>query len=130
MRQTMLYILVASLVVVPPITAQQPISIPPNARMRISAPTRGLDSAVAVVMEHRGDSVTIRLLKRKQTLTLNMAEFSSLEVSRARQGHPLKGAGIGLVVGPRLASSPDLPGEATSALHPRTRFLERGVSFR
>ncbi len=102
MRQTTLYMLVSSLVAVLPIAAQQPISIPPNARMRISAPTRELDSAVAVVVEQRGDSLTIRLLSSKQTLTLNRAELSSLEVSRAQHRHPLKGAGIGLVVGAAL----------------------------
>lgn len=82
-----------------PANAQRTISLVPNARLRVSAPAYQLDSAIALFVEEHGDSVTLRLLASRQTLTLRRSDLTLLQVSRGQSKNRLGGAAVGLLVG-------------------------------
>lgn len=81
------------------LSAQGTPPLEPNARIRVSLPDRELYAATAILLEHHGDSLTIYLVKNRQTIRVRTSELSMLQVGKGRRTNAAAGAGIGLLLG-------------------------------
>lgn len=73
--------------------------LPAAARLRLSAPSRGLDGVVGTLVEFRSDSLRVRREDAEDTVAVATREVTRLEISRHRDRHTLAGIGIGLAGG-------------------------------
>lgn len=100
--------------------AQSPV-ITQGQRVRLSAPSLGLERQPAVVEEYRGDAL---LVIADSALSIPVTSLTRLEVYRGRHGHFWKGAGIGFLagavagalLGPSLSECPSYGCDTSPAL--------------
>lgn len=90
-------VLAACAVMVTPAVAAEGQSIAPGARVRVTAPAKGLERHVTTVENLRGDSIVVGFGGGWQTIALT--DMTSLDVSLGRQSRFFADAGIGLAVG-------------------------------
>jgi hypothetical protein len=91
--------LVAALVLAAPITllAQQESLLAPGDRIRVTAPSLGVEQLVCALSAFSPDSVVVE--DRGTLLSLPLASVTKLEVYRGQQSRAGKGAVTGLLVG-------------------------------
>ena len=99
MRHTILYVGAVVLAWAYTAGAQAMLPLAPQARVRVSAPTRQLTAIVGRFIEQRGDSLLVRGERIGDTLHLSLREIAQLDVSRRSDTHMLAGAGIGALSG-------------------------------
>ena len=89
----------AVLLVLPLTTAvaqQQPLSLEPGARVRITAPYLGIKKQAATFQALRGDTLVVMA---DSTMRCPLAAVTRLDVYRGRKSHPWRGAAVGAAVG-------------------------------
>lgn len=91
------FVLVACAVVVAPAVEAQNQAVAPGARVRVTAPAKGLERHVTTVENVRGDSIVVGFGGGWQTIALR--DMTSLDVSMGRESRFFADAGIGLAVG-------------------------------
>jgi len=98
-RCAYLALILVSLFGVHVLHAQASASLAPNERIRVTAAYRDLKLAHALFMREQGDSLTIQLVKRNETLTLHRGELTKLQVIRGRKHQTVAGAATGFLLG-------------------------------
>lgn len=85
------------------LTAQEPLRLQPGQRVRVTAPSAGLDHTVGTVVEVRGRDIVLRpdsLAPGADTVTsVTLYLVSDLEVSLGRHRHFWAGVGFGAAAG-------------------------------
>lgn len=79
------------------LSAQEPATIEPGARVRVTAPDLGLQRSVGTCLAVSNDS--IRLQGGAGILDIPLASMTALDVSRGRKSNALRGLLIGSIVG-------------------------------
>ena len=74
------------------------------ARIRVTAPARGLHSQVGTVLALRSDTLWLLTLPAGDAITLPVRELTRVELSQGLRGHALRGAGIGFLSGAALGA--------------------------
>ena len=97
MRITFTPLLAASLISVSAgLSAQEPFSVTPGQRVRVTAPDLGIDERVATFAALEAGVLT---LTADSTVTYPLAALTRFEVYAGRRSHPWRGAGIGFLAG-------------------------------
>ncbi len=92
--------------------------VTPGAKIRVTAPTLGLDAQVGRVRETRGDTLVLEtdVMRgghlRADTVHVAMPMVTKLDVRTGGRGHAIQGAGLGFLLGfvIGVASGDDPPG--------------------
>ncbi|HKW11781.1 MAG TPA: hypothetical protein VJO33_15445 [Gemmatimonadaceae bacterium] len=79
--------------------AQTALSLARGTRVRVVVPVFDSGGTVGIVSRLVGDTLTIRLLQRSETLIIVLSEETRLEVSTGHHTDALKGMGVGLFLG-------------------------------
>ena len=81
--------------------AQDVLWFEPGAKVRVTAPTLGLDGHTGVIQELTGDSLFLATETNGplQVHRIPMSAIAKLDVRTGRRSHWAKGAGIGVLVG-------------------------------
>jgi hypothetical protein len=79
-------------------TAQTP-TLPPGARVRVTAPAYGSARQVGTVLALRGDTLVLQTAANPDTLLLPWSGVTGLEVSRGRRRQVREGIGFGFLAG-------------------------------
>ena len=96
-------------------TAQDVLWFEPGAKVRVTAPTLGLDGHTGVIQELTGDRLYLATETNGplQVHRIPMSAIAKLDVRTGRRSHWVKGAGIGALVGlirgVQVARSDDYP---------------------
>ena len=113
MRNIILVVTAFTLVTPAHVFAQGTPWVTPGAKVRVTAPTLGLDAQVGRVRETRGDTLVLEtdVMRgghlRADTVHVAMATVTRLDVRTGGRGHWLEGAGIGLALGLAIGAASD-----------------------
>jgi hypothetical protein len=133
--RTGIFAILATVVLLGPLSAQQPPSLARGQRVRVTAPSARLDRIVGTVLGVRGREFVLEVQRfRPQrgpfdstytaTYSVSLDSLRSLEVSRGRHRHFWAGAGIGAVVGGVVGG---IAGGATGGGFACTRGCAAGI---
>ncbi len=81
------------------ITAQQAPPIETGGRIRVTAPTLGVDKLVGTSVEADATRIRVQADDQASPMTISLADMTRLEVSQGRKSNALKGLLIGSIVG-------------------------------
>ncbi len=87
------------LVSVTSLSAQEPPPIEAGSRIRVTAPSTGVDKLVGICLSTSGDSLRMQADEQASPMTISLADVTRLEVSQGRKSNTLRGLGIGFLVG-------------------------------
>ncbi len=112
--------------------AQSP-ALTPGQRVRLSAPSLGLERRPVVVEGRRGDAL---LVTADSAMSIPVTSLTRLEVYQGRHGHFWKGAGIGFLagavagalLGPLLAECPSYGCDTSPAVQGAVGGVVFGVA--
>ena len=123
MRNIILVVTAFTLVAPAHVFAQGTPWVTPGAKIRVTAPTLGLDAQVGRVRETRGDTLVLETDEmrgghlRADTVHVAMATVTKLDVRTGGRSRWIEGAGFGFLVGAviGIASGDDPPSQLLAA---------------
>jgi len=113
MRNIILAVTAFTLAIPARAVAQGTPWVTPGAKIRVTAPTLGLDAQVGRVRETRGDTLVLEtdVMRgghlRADTVHVAMATVTKLDVRTGGRSHWIEGAGIGLALGLAIGAASD-----------------------
>ena len=113
--------------------AAQSLALTPGQRVRLTAPSLGIERQPAVVEERRGDALVVAA---DSAMSIPVTSLTRLEVYQGRHGHFWKGAGIGFLagavagalLGPLLAECPSYGCDTSPAVQGAVGGVVFGVA--
>ena len=105
MRALTAFVLSVALVAAGALSGQTLTRLDSAARVRVTAPARGVHAQVGTVLAHRSDTLWLLTVPAGDTLTLPVRELTRVGLSRGLHGHAGRGAAIGVVSGALLGAA-------------------------
>ena len=83
----------------PGVVAQARPSIEPGSRVRITAPSLGLNEAIGTVQGATREELVVQLEYPRRVATVDRSDITGMDVSVGQERKVLKGLGVGMLIG-------------------------------